>query len=152
MPFSLNPSSPTLSPALHPYPHAALDDSLPNPLPKDSFHTSSFIPVCVCPSAPRLPPLRRIFKGGDYVPGVGCRIPSMSLQSSAPLSSLIRFPQLVRRIRLRYSGRTTSPPAPHGLDEGVKTTGIIIKALCLLAEDQPVWSQLSLCWSLLVYF
>ncbi len=55
MPFSLSPSSPTLSPALHPYPHAALDDSLPNPLPKDSFHISSFIPVRVCPSAPGCP-------------------------------------------------------------------------------------------------
>lgn len=59
MPFSLfiNPSSPTLSPALLPYPHAALDHSSqrPNPLPKDSFHTSSCIPVRVCPSAPGCP-------------------------------------------------------------------------------------------------
>lgn len=144
MPFSLfiNPSSPTLSPALLPYPHAALDHSSqrPNPLPKDSFHTSSCIPVRVCPSAPGCP-----LSTGSLnvvITGPACVAGFLACHSSPPPPSPARSGS---RSLLGESDSDTVAeqhlPLRHmGLMRLVKTTGIIIKALCLSAEDLSVQS------------
>lgn len=98
MPFSLfiNPSSPTLSTALLPYPHTALDHSLPNPLPNDSFHTSSLIPVRVCPSVPGCPLAAGSLNVAITAPGVCCRIPSMSLALNDNQSPVLHPPTPAR--------------------------------------------------------